>query len=96
LDLAVLRDLSLIWLLFLTLIMILPFAVLFFYAIKGMIRLRQLCVQYLPIAQGKARLVAVRTEELSHKVASPFIQVHSKTAQANGIVRAIFTRRNKA
>jgi hypothetical protein len=41
-DLAVFRDISLLWLIFLTLISILPFAVLFFFAIQGMRRLRQL------------------------------------------------------
>jgi hypothetical protein len=94
--LAVLRDISLLWLVLLTLIAILPFGVLFFYAIKGMIRLRQVAKLYLPIAQEKTRLVADKTNEFSHKVATPIIQVQAKTAQANGIVNAIFTRRKNS
>lgn len=94
-DLAVFRDISLLWLIFLTLISILPFAVLFFFAIQGMRRLRQLAEQYLPIAQEKARLVAEKTEELSQKVTDPVISMQAKTAQVNGIRKAIFTRRQR-
>lgn len=92
--LAVFRDISLIWLIFLTLIAVLPFAFVFFFAIKGMIRLRQLAKQYLPIAQEKAQLVADKTEEISYKVAKPIIQTQAKAAQANGLAKAIFARRN--
>jgi hypothetical protein len=94
--LSVWADISLLWLIFLTLIVVLPFTVLFFYATKGMRRLRQLAKQYLPIAQEKARLVADTTEEVSQKVASPIIGVYAKTAQADGLTNAIFTRRKKA
>ena len=92
-DLAVWRDISLLWLIFLTLLSVLPFAVLFFYAIKGLHRLRQLAKLYLPIAQEKARMVADRAEEISQQVASPIIAIESKSAQVNGITKAIFTRR---
>jgi hypothetical protein len=86
------RDISLLWLIFLTVLMILPVSVLFFYAIKGMRRLRQLAKQYLPIAQDKARLVASKTEEVSQKVANPIISLQAKAAQADGITKAIFRR----
>jgi hypothetical protein len=94
-DLAVFRDISLLWLIFLTFIAILPFGVLFFFAIRGMRRLRQLAKQYLPIAQEKARWVADKTEEVSHKVSEPVISVQAKAAQADGIRKAIFTRRQR-
>ena len=93
--LAVARDISLLWLIFLTLIAILPFAVLFFFAIKGMHRLRQLAVIYLPLVQEKSRLVATKTDEVSRKVVDPIIKANAKTAQANGIRSAIFTRRQR-
>ncbi len=93
--LGVWRDISLIWLLFLALIGVLPFAVLFFYAIKGMRRLRQLATQYLPIAQEKAGLVASKTEEVSHKIATPLIEVQARTAQVDGLRKAILTRRQR-
>jgi hypothetical protein len=92
--LAVFRDISLLWLIFLTLIAVLPWGVIFFFAIKGMIRLRELALLYLPIAQEKARFVADKTEEVSQKVAEPFIQVHAKGAQANGIKNTIFRRKH--
>ncbi len=93
--LAVWRDMSLLWLIFLTLIAVLPFAALFFYAIKGMRRLRQLAKLYLPVAQEKARLVADKSEEISQKVAGPIISMHTRSAQVNGLRKAIFTRRKK-
>ena len=95
-DLAVWRDISLLWLISLTLLAVLPFGVLFFYAIKGMLRLRPLAQKYLPLAQEKTRLVAAKTEEISQKVAQPIIGVHAKAAQANGMTATIFSRRKKA
>jgi hypothetical protein len=92
-DLGVWRDMSLLWLIFLTLIGVLPFAAIFFFAIRGMIRLRQLAKQYSPIVQDKARLVADTTDKISQKVASPIVKLHAKTAQVNGVRKAIFTRR---
>lgn len=91
--LAVLRDVSLIWLIFLTLIAIIPFGVLFALCIKGMIRLRQLVKQYAPIVQDKSRLVATLTEEYSLKIAQPIIGAKAKAAQVDGTTRAIFARR---
>jgi len=93
--LAVWRDISLLWLIFLGFLSILPFVVLFFYLIKGMRRLRQLLVMYLPIVQEKARLVADKSGEISEKVASPIIAMHAKTAQVDGLRKAIFTRRQR-
>jgi hypothetical protein len=90
---AVWSDISLMWLIFLTLIAVLPFAVLFFYAIKGMRRLRQLAKQYLPVAQEKARLVADTTNQISLKVTGPIIGAHARAAQVNGVRKAILTRR---
>jgi endonuclease V-like protein UPF0215 family len=40
-------------------------------------------------------LVAEKTEELSQKVTDPVISVQAKTAQVNGIRKAIFTRRQR-
>ena len=94
--LAVMRDMSLIWLIFLTLIAIIPFGILFFYCIKGMIRLRQLVKLYAPLALEKTRLVATLTEEYSQKIASPIINARAKAAQVDGTTRAIFARRKNA
>jgi len=91
--LSVWADISLMWLILLTLLMVIPIGVVFFFAVKGMHRLRQLAKQYLPIAQEKTRFVADKTEEISTKIADPFIAVNAKAAQANGVTRAIFARR---
>jgi hypothetical protein len=91
-NLAVWTDISLLWLIFLALIGILPIAALFFFAIRGLHRLRQLAKLYLPIAQEKTRLVADKTEQISRKVASPIIAIEVGAAQANGITKAIWTR----
>lgn len=90
--LAVWRDVSLLWLIALTLVSILPLAVLFFYSIKGLNRLRQLAQLYLPIAREWTRFVAGRTEEISLKVADPIIKMQAKAAQVDGVTKAIFTR----
>jgi hypothetical protein len=95
-DLATLRDISLLWLILLGLIGVLPVGVLFFYAIRGMIRLRQLAKQYLPIGQEKARLLADTTETVSQKVTSPLIAMEARAAQTAGITRGVFSRRNNA
>ena len=81
--LAVMRDISLLWLIFLTLIAIIPFGVLFFYAIKGMIRLRQLVKLYAPIALEKTRLVATLSEEYSQKIVRPIIGAKAKAAHGS-------------
>jgi hypothetical protein len=95
-DLATMRDISLLWLILLGLITILPITVIFYYLIRGMTRLRQLALEYLPIAQEKTRFVAVKTEEISQKVASPIISVQTKAAQVNGVTRAAFSRRKSS
>jgi hypothetical protein len=94
-DLAVWRDISLLWLILLTLVAVLPFSILFFFAVKGMHRLRQLAKQYLPLAQEKARLVADKTEEVSNKVASPFISAQAKASRVSGTTKAILRRKNE-
>lgn len=91
--LAVWRDISLLWLIFLSLIAILPVAVLLFFAVKGMHRLRQLTVTFFALAQEKASLVASKTDEISRKVVAPIIDVRAKAAHVSSIRSAIFTRR---
>jgi len=94
-DLAVWRDLSLLWLIILTLIAALPFGVLFFFAIKGMQRLRQLAKQYLPQARDRVQQVRNVTEKASQKVASPFINAQARAAQVDGVTKAILRGRKR-
>jgi hypothetical protein len=91
-DLGVWRDISLMWLVFLTFIAVLPVGIVLFFAIKGMRRLRQIVKLYLRVAQDKARLVATSSEEISQKIAEPVIKAYAKTAQVNTIAKSIWRR----
>ena len=93
--LGVARDISLMWLIFLTLIAILPIAAIFFFLIRGMHRLRGAALTFFPQAQEKARLVADMTDKASRKVVEPIINAKAKTAQVSSIRSAIFTRRQE-
>jgi hypothetical protein len=93
--LAVWRDISLLWLIFLTLIAVLPAGVILFFCIKGMHRLRQLTRKYLPIVQDKARQVASGTERASQKVVSPFIAAQAAGARISTMARTTVTRRKQ-
>jgi len=93
--LAVWRDISLLWLILLSMIAILPFAVLFFFAIRGMRRLRQLAITYLALLQDKSNLMATKTDEISRQVIKPIINARTKSAQVSGIRNAIFSRRQR-
>ncbi len=92
---AVWRDISLLWLIFLTLIPALLIGIVLFFCIKGMHRLRQLTKKYMPIAQNTARKVASGTERASQKVASPFIAAHVAGARIGAIARTTVTRRKQ-
>jgi len=92
-SLAVWRDVSLIWLSLLTLLAVVPIATLFVFAIKGMAALRRHTKRILPIVREKTRQVADKTEETSHQVVRPFINIEAKAAQVSGVVQAILVRR---
>jgi hypothetical protein len=89
---AVWRDISLVWLSFLSLIAVLPLGAILYFAIKGMHRLRQLVRAYLPQVQDKARQVAQVTEQAGHRVAAPLIGAKVRAAQMDGLAHAIFRR----
>ncbi len=95
-DLAVWRDISLLWLIFLTLIPALIVGAILFYAITGLRRLRQLAKKYLPLAQEKAALVADKVEKIGYQAVSPFIAVQARAAQVGGITRSILSRRKNS
>jgi hypothetical protein len=92
-NLGVWADISLLWLIFLTFVAVLPIAVILFFMIQGMRRLRQLLLQYLPIAQEKAALVATTTDQVGHQVVSPLIDARARAAQVNCVLKAFFRRK---
>lgn len=91
--LEVWRDVSLIWLILLSLIAVLPIAVILFFGILGLNSVRQAMKKYLPIAQEKARQLASATEKVSVKIARPVIGASAASAQAKTITRTVVTRR---
>jgi len=93
--LAVWRDISLLWLIFLTLIPALLAGVILFFCIKGMHRLRQVTRKTLTIAQDKARQVANGTERASQKVVRPFIAANAAGARIGAVARTTVTRRKQ-
>jgi hypothetical protein len=93
--LAVWRDISLLWLIFLTLIAVLPVGVILFFCIKGMHRLRQVTKKYLPLVQDKTRQVANGTEQASQKIVRPFIAAHAAGARISTMARTTLTRRKQ-
>jgi hypothetical protein len=92
-DVGVWRDVSLMWLIFLTFIAVLPFGVIFYFLVRGMHRLRQLAKKYLPVAQQKAAQVADMTEQASQKVANPFVEIHARAAEIDAITTSILRRK---
>lgn len=95
-DLAVWRDISVLWLALLSLIVVLPFGVLFFLAVRNVQRLRPLVKRYLPLVQERANGIAAKTERASQKITGPIIGVYTRAAQINGFRRAIWTRRKRS
>jgi hypothetical protein len=92
-DLAVWRDVSLLWLCFLAFLAVLPWGIAFFFSIRGMTWLRRQAKKYFPIVQDGARQVAGTTERISQKVVAPVIGARSAVAQVHGIQRATFRRK---
>lgn len=89
------RDISLLWLILLTLVAILPLGVIFFFLVQGMHSLRQAVKRFLPQAQDKANQVARVAEQVSEKVANPFIEIEAKKAEVDGALKAIRARRTR-
>ncbi len=90
--LAVFRDISLLWLIFLALLAVIPIGIALFFAVKGMIRLRAILLLYLPVVQEKARWVSTMTIRVADTVTRPIIYTYATAAQVNGLVRAILRR----
>ena len=86
------RDISLMWLILLTFVAVLPFGVIFYLAVRGMRRLRQVLKKYFPLAQDRVDQVAHKAEEISDKVAQPVVELYAKAAQVNTMARTILRR----
>ena len=86
------RDISLMWLILLTFIAVLPFGVIFYLAVRGMRRLRQVLVEFFPLAQEWVGQVAIKTKEISDKVARPVVDLYARAAQLNTMARTILRR----
>jgi len=87
------RDISLVWLVFWTLIAILPIAAVLFFAIWGMHRLRPAARNALRVVQPRAQQVSEATSRLSVRLAAPAIQLHARAAQADRLRNVILRRK---
>jgi len=92
-DLAVWRDISLLWLIFWTLIALLPVGVLLGLAIWGMHRLRQGTRKYLRLAQSGAQRVNYTSDRISRQVTAPVIRLRATVAQVDRLRTATFRRK---
>ena len=92
-DLGVWRDISLIWLLFLTIISVLPISIVLFLLISGMRRLRQVLKQYLPLGQDMASQLAAKVNEICDQIIAPFVAIYAGWARLNAIAKAILGRK---
>jgi hypothetical protein len=92
-DLAVWRDISLLWLIFLTFLTVLPVGVLLFFVIKGLHGLRKVARRYLPMAQSGAQRVSDTADRLSGKITAPVISLRAKVAQVDRLRIAAFRRK---
>lgn len=91
-DLGVWRDISLIWLLTLTIISVLPISIVLFFLVKGLHSLRRLLKQYLLLGQNLASQLAVKVSEICDQVIAPFVGLYAGWARLNAITKAIFRR----
>jgi hypothetical protein len=91
-DLGVWRDISLIWLLLLTIISVLPISIVLFFLVKGLHRLRQIVKAYLLMGQNMAGQVAAKVDEICNRIVAPFVGLYAGWARVNAITRAIFRR----
>ena len=92
-DLGVWRDISLIWLLSLTIISVLPIGIILFLLISGMRRLRQALKLYLPIGQDMARQLVAKVNEICDQIIAPFVAIYAGWARLNAITKAILGRK---
>ena len=96
---AVWRDISLLWLMFLTLIAVLPWGILFFFGIMGLNKVRQVLKKFFPVVQLKFRQVASGTEQISYKIAQPVVSVNATGARVGAMTQSVtrnISRRTQA
>ena len=91
-DLGVWRDISLIWLLFLTIISVLPISIVLFLLVRGLHSLRQVLKRYLSLGQSLASQLAAKVNEVCDKIIAPFVGIYAGWARLNAIAKAILRR----
>lgn len=93
-ELALWRDISLVWLAFLCLIgLLIPLAVSIF-AVKGMHAAVDRTPHLLRQVQGYTRAARTKVDVASTQVAEPLIQTHKKSSHLATMLDRIFRRRN--
>jgi hypothetical protein len=84
------RDISVVWLsLFCFVALVIPIVILYF-AVRGMNFVQVKVHMLFQKAQGISRMVRVRTESISEKVAAPVIQAHGRFAKTRTWLQSIW------
>ena len=83
---------ALIFLIIQTIFVALVFFVLFAAMVFGMHKLRQVIARFMPKAQAFTQQVADVTQQISDKVASPFLWINGMTANVEGAIKAAIRR----
>ena len=88
-DLAAWRDLSLIWLSFLSFILGIVPLVLLYFAVRGMLVVNRKVPRYLKLGQYYSGIVRDQTRKYSLLAAEPVTKAHGQAARVETIIRRL-------
>jgi len=88
-DLAAWRDLSLIWLSFLSFILGIVPLVLLYFAVRGMLAVNRKVPRYLKLGQYYSGIVRDQTRKYSLLAAEPVTKAHGQAARVETIIRRL-------
>jgi hypothetical protein len=84
-DLGPWRDVALLLLILETALVILPVGALLYVSVRGLLYLKRLAREYLPLAQDYARRVAETTDRVCRSLVRPLVTLAAWRAQAGAI-----------
>ena len=94
-ELDTLANIATMFLIIEALVILIVLLVLSFGLARAMMIVRRKTVEVMPQIQGKARQLAVTTDNVSQKVASPFIRAEASQARLRGMRERVMTGGNR-
>jgi hypothetical protein len=88
-------NLSIIWLSFLGFILTLVPLVIFYFAVRGMMKVNRTLPRYLKLGQYYSGIVRDQTTRVSLKVAEPMVRVHGEAARTEAFLASLQPRRRQ-